>query len=218
MRLEEIKHLGSRSSFIETWLTEMPMGLGAFDTYDMIEYTIKDFLKNGVAPKSTNGIFKIAADDKLFYWIGAANRVDIATELHAKPEGLVVSITGKNPKLKGRAPFASDLYSAILKDSDKNIKLMSDDQLSDEGFALWKNMVKSGHKVSVFDIREPGKSFQSFDKPEDLDKFFKNDDSDFRRYRYVLSENITSYVSMRSSFRMRLFRESVPGMALSDYE
>jgi hypothetical protein len=216
--LEEVKQIGSRSSFIETWLTEMPMGLGKFDTYDTIEYSIKDFLKNGVTPKSSNGIFKIATDDKLFYWIGAPNRIDIATELYVKPEGLVVSMTGKNPKLKGRAPFASDLYSAILKDSAKNIKLMSDDQLSDEGFALWKNMVKSGHKVSVFDIEEPGKSFQSFEKPEELDKFFKNDDSDFRRYRYVLSEDVVSYVSMRSSFNLRRHRESVPGMALSDYK
>lgn len=194
------------------------MGLGSFDTYDTIEYSIKDFLKRGIEPTVSGDLYSIDAGDKLFYWFGSSTRIDLATELHVKPEGLVVSLTGKNPRLKGKPPFASDLYGAILKHSAKNIKLMSDDQLSDEGFAIWKKLVAKGFKVSVYDIKEPGKSFQSFENPVELDKFFRNDDSDFRRYRYVLSENAMSYASMRASFRLRLLRESVPGMALSDYE
>lgn len=216
MKLKEIKTIGSRSSFVETWLAEMPSGLGSFGTYETLEYSIKDFLKHCITPTISSQLHKIDAGDRLFYWLGS--NIDIATELYVKPEGLVVSITGKNPDLKGKSPFASDLYSAILKDSGKNVKLLSDDQLSDEGFSMWKNMVRQGSKVSVFDIKEPGKTFKTFDSPEEMDEFFKHDDSDFRRYRFVLSENLMSFVTMRSSFKLRLLRESTPGMALTDYE
>jgi hypothetical protein len=195
----------------------MPMGLGKFETYEMMEYSIKDFLIHGIKPENNNGLFKIKSNDKIFYWLGDSNRIDLAVELYVKPEGLVVTVTGKSPKLKGKPPFASDLYSAILKDSSQNIRIISDDQLSDEGFSIWKRMVQLGHKVSVYDADEPGKTFQSFERPEELEDFFKNDDTDFRRYRYILSEEIMSYLSMRSSFRLRLFREGVPGMALTDY-
>lgn len=216
MKLKEIKTIGSRSSFVETWLAEMPSVLGSFGTYETFEYSIKDFLKHCITPTISSQLHKIDAGDRLFYWLGS--NIDIATELYVKPEGLVVSITGKNPDLKGKSPFASDLYSAILKDSGKNVKLLSDDQLSDEGFSMWKNMVRQGSKVSVFDIKEPGKTFKTFDSPEEMDEFFKHDDSDFRRYRFVLSENLMSFVTMRSSFKLRLLRESTPGMALTDYE
>lgn len=215
MKLNEVKVLGSRSSFVETWLTEMPSGLGRFDTYEALVYSIKDFLKHGINPALKEPLYKIDAGDKLFYWIGP--NIDIATEVHVKPEGLVVSITGKNPTLRGNPPFASDLYSLILKESEKNIKLLSDDQLSDEGFSMWKNMVKLGAKVSVYDARNPGKTFKTIDDPSELEDFFKHDDSDFRQYRFVLSENLISFLSMRSSFRLRLLRESTPGMALTDY-
>ncbi len=194
----------------------MPSGLGSFETYDTLEYSIKDFLKHGVHPKVNGNLCKIDAGDKLFYWLG--DKIDVATELRVKPEGLVVSITGKNPALRGKPPFASDLYSAVLKDSKKNLKLFSDDQLSDEGFSMWKNMVELGAKVSVFDVREPGKSFKTFDSASELEDFFKPDDSDFRRYRFVLSEDVMGFLSMRSSFRLRMLRESTPGMALTDYE
>lgn len=217
MKLNDLKNIGSRSSFVETWLNEMPMGLGSFETYDALEYTIKDFLKHKIEPVKTGNLYKIDAGNKLFYWFGTSSVIDLATELHVKPEGLVVSLTGKNPRLKGKPPFASDLYASILKDSDDNIKLMSDDQLSDEGFGIWKKLIAKGFKISVYDIKEPGKSFQSFANSAELDKFFRSDDSDFRRYRYVLSENVMSYVSMRASFRLRLLRESTPGMALTDY-
>lgn len=216
MKLKEVKDIGSRSSFVETWLVEMPSGLGSFDTYETLEYRIKDFLKHGVIPEINGLLHKIDAGDKLFYWFGA--NIDVATELRVKPEGLVVSVTGKNPAVRGKPPFASDLYSAILKDSKKNVKLLSDDQLSDEGFSMWKKMVELGAKVSVFDVREPGKSFKTFDSAADLEDFFKHDDSDFKRYRFVLSEDVMGFLSMRSSFRLRMLRESTPGMALTDYE
>jgi hypothetical protein len=215
MILADLKPSTSRTTFIETWLCEMPSGLGTFETFETLEYSIKDFLKYGIKVVNVNGVNKIDAGDKVFYWFEANGSIQLATELHKKSEGLVVSLTGKNPKLRGRAPYASELYSVVLKDSGKNIRLMSDTQLSDEGLALWKKLVKQGHKVSVYDAANPGKSFKSFETPAELDAFFKDGDTNFKRFQYVLSEELLSYCSMRASFRLRLLRETV-GHDLTD--
>lgn len=195
----------------------MPSGLGSFETFDTLDYTIRDFLRHGISPiKLDGGLRKIETSTVVLYWFVRNEEIVIGTELYKKPEALVVSVTGKNPKFKGKAPFASDLYSAILKDSGKNIRLMSDSQLSDEGLDLWKKMVAGGHKVSVYDRNEPGKTFASFNEPSELDAFFKYDDTDYLRYQYVLSENVLEYCSMRASFRLRLLRENTPGVTLTD--
>ena len=207
MKLSEIK-ADSRNNFKNTWLYEMPSGLGAFETFDAIEYSIKDFIKHGINPDSLgNSLKRIIANDNQFYWYEDDGEITLATELHKKPEGLVVSLTGKNPKFKGKPPYASELYSDILKHSDKSIRILSDIQLSDEGFLLWKKMLKLGHKISVYDNKEPGKSFKSFENESEFDEFFKHDDTDFTRYQYILSENILDYCAVRASFRLRQHRE-----------
>ena len=218
MKLGEIKELGSRDSFNETWLSEMPSGLGSFETFDALEYTIKGLLKHGLTPKElADGLKRIISDDLYFYWYEADGEIALAVELERKPQGLVVSVVGKNPKLRGKAPYASELYSAILKDTDKSVRIVSDTQLSDEGLALWKKMLTLGHKITVYDQDEPGKTFRSFDTPDELDAFFKHDDDDFKRYQYVLSESTQKLGELRARFNLRKYREGVPGMSLSDY-
>ena len=207
MKLNEIVR-DSRTAFNETWLSEMPEGLGAFETFDTIEYSINDFIKHGIKPEElTSSLRRIVTDNTLLYWYEKSGEILIGTELHKKAEGLVVSITGKNPKIKGSAPFASDLYSDILKYSGKSMRILSDSQLSDEGFVLWKKMLKLGHKISVYDKTQPGKSFKSFENESEFDDYFKHDDISFRNFQYVLSEEILDYCAMRSSFRLRLHRE-----------
>lgn len=216
MRLKQIAQT-SRNSFNDTWLNEMPSGLGSFATFDTIEYTIKDFIKHGIKPAEIgDGLNKIETSTIALYWFSRDGEILIGAELYKKPEALVVSVTGKNPKFKGKPPFASELYSAILKDAGKNVRVMSDSQLSDEGLSLWKKMISAGHTVSVYDRNEPGKTFASFVKPSELDAFFKHDDTDFLRYQYVLSENVLEYCSMRASFNLRLLRENTPGAVLID--
>jgi len=96
--------------------------------------------------------------------------------------------TGKNPSYKGRPPYASDIYNAILNDSDKPIVLKSDIQLSDEGYSIWKKLYHLGHTISVYDRNKPGSSFIHLPNIEDMDKFI-NTSIDFKRYQFVLSEN-----------------------------
>ena len=202
-----------RSDFVETWLTEMPQGLGSFPTFDQIEYTIKDRIKSGskiidIAPNTK----KIVGQQVMFYWIESHGEILLGVELQIKPQGLVVSVTGKNPKYSGRRPYASDLYNIILNDSGKSIRLISDDSLSDEGYAIWKRLFQQGHKISIYDRAEPGKTFTTLDSIENMDKYFGDDDSDFRRYQYVLSESEEVLAETRSYFHTRRMRELIKGL------
>jgi hypothetical protein len=36
-----------RQDFVETWLSEQPQGLGTFETWDTLEYVIKDRITTG---------------------------------------------------------------------------------------------------------------------------------------------------------------------------
>lgn len=207
----------SRTDFNETWLTEAPEGLGDFETYDGLVYSIKD-MKNANADitKLPNGLNKIELSSTIYYWYEDNGVITLGVILDKRPQGLVVSLTGKNPKYRGRPPYASDLYSTILDDNKgKSIRLFSDVTLSDEGKALWDRLFNNGKNVSVYDRQNPGKSFTTFKSQEEMDSYFQHDNTDFRRYNYVLSEGI-SLLETRSFFNIRRYRELVPGMGLED--
>lgn len=203
----------SRSDFIDTWLAEMPQGLGQFEMFDMIEYHIKDQIKkNSVPVEITADIKKITGSETIFYWVEKAGDIVLAVELTVRPQALVVSAVGKNPKWIGRAPFASDLYDLILNDSGRSLRLFSDESLSDEGYAIWKRLLQKGHKISVYDRENPGKSFVTVDSLADMEKYFAQDDTDFKRYQYVLSESEEMLAETKSHFSTRRMRELIPGL------
>lgn len=200
--------MDSRTRFNQSWLTEMPSGLGSFETYDALVYAIKDRIKQGSEVRSLgDGLYKITGQQVLYYWVGATDRIDIGVELEITPQALVVNLTGKNPSLRGKPPYASNLYLAILKDSDRSIRIMGDKQLSDEGYGIWKRLLRSSNTVSVYDNQDPGQTFKTFDKVEDLDRYFANDDTDFMRYQYVLSQPGEMLAETRSYFNTRRYRE-----------
>ncbi len=200
--------MDSRTRFKQSWLTEMPSGLGSFETYHALDYSIKDRIKQSSKVRSLgDGLYNITGQQVSYYWIGSPDRIDIGIELEMTPQALVVNLTGKNPSLRGKPPYASDLYLAILKDSDRSIRIMSDKQLSDEGYGIWKRLLRSGNTVSVYDNQDPGQTFKTFDTVEDLDRYFANDDTDFMRYQYVLSQPGEMLAETRSYFNTRRYRE-----------
>jgi hypothetical protein len=155
----------SRENFNQTWLTEMPQGLGSFETFDAIEYHIRDLFRNGIKPSDLgNGLKKVELSQTMYYWYqDHTGAISLGVSLNKEPQGLVVSLTGKNPALKNRPPFASDLYNTILADNKtSSIRLLSDESLSDEGKALWDRLFKQGHAVSIYDREQPGKTFKTF--------------------------------------------------------
>ena len=58
----------------------------------------------------------------------------------------------------------------------------------------------------MYDSSNPGASFVEIENVEELLKFFKHDDLDFRRWQYVLSEAKT-YAETRAIFNTRRMRE-----------
>jgi hypothetical protein len=205
----------SRIDFNETWLIEMPTGLGSFETYDMLEYNIKDLIDNGVVPTDLgNGIKKIDLSQTMVYWYEDKNgTILLGVELDKKSQGLIVRLTGKNPKYRGKSPYASELYQFILRDNKtKSIRLLSDESLSDEGKQIWDRLFSMGLNVSVYDRESPGKSFKTFKTKEEMDNYFELDNTDFKRYQYVLSESGEMLAETRSFFNTRRYRELISGL------
>lgn len=204
-----------RTDFNATWLTEMPQNIGSFSLYDMIEYNIKDRIKSGSQVIDlNNGLKKIVGQQVLFYWYEKSGIILLGTELSIKPQGLVVSGIAKNPKISG-SPYASDLYDAILNDSNRAIKLLSDIDMSEDAFKVWARLLNMGHKISVYDRTSPGKTFKTISDENELASYFKDDNRDYRKYQYVLSESGEMLAETRSCFNTRRMRE-LAGMGLKD--
>ena len=205
----------SRSDFENTWLAEMPSGPGRFETYDALVYHIKDLLENNIKKQEvSSNFFKIELSSSIYYWFEDQGQILLGTHLYKKPQGLIVGLTGKNPSLKGKPPYASDMYGLILKDNNSSIRILSDTQLSDEGYSIWKTLLSRGFKVSVYDRNEPGKTFQTFTDIKQMDQYFKDDDKDYERYQFVLSEQ-KNLAECRNFFNIRRYRE-LAGLSLKD--
>jgi len=197
----------SRTDFHESWLSEMPSGIGEIDTYDFIVASINKRIAQGATVIDLpNDLKKIEGSQTKFYWYQQGTDIVLAAELSAQRQALVVNAIGKNPAYKGKAPWAADLYDAILKDSDVSIRVMSDRQLSDDGFKIWKKLFALGHKISVYDRKEPGTSYTTFTDAAEMDQFFKHHDDAYKRYQFVLSET-EKFGETLSFFRTRRMRE-----------
>jgi len=199
-----------RENFVNTFLSEMPEGIGSFELVDKIKYCIDDYKKSGEYPVVTlqNNLKKIEGPQVVYYWFeDKFGEFLLGAELEKSPFALIVREVGKTRK--GKPPYASDLYSAILNDRAGSIRLMSDEQLSDEGLTIWKRLLSAGHKVGVYDRESPGKTFLQLKSPQDLDKFFQNDNRNFRRYQYVISESAHS-IEISHLFETRRLRELTP--------
>ena len=197
----------SRTDFHESWLSEMPSGIGEIDTYDFIVASINKRIAQGATVIDLpNDLKKIEGSQTKFYWYQQGTDIVLAAELSAQRQALVVNAIGKNPAYKGKAPWAADLYDAILKDSDVSIRVMSDRQLSDDGFKIWKKLFALGHKISVYDRKEPGTSYTTFTDAAEMDQFFKHHDDAYKRYQFVLSET-GKFGETLSFFRTRRMRE-----------
>lgn len=203
--------LTGREEFVRSWiLLEAPEGFGQFETFDQVSYSIKDLLKHGAKPVAlADGTKKLALGDSTFwYWREVDDKVVLGVELVKKDQNLTVTVVGKDPKLRGRGPYASDLYATILADvKDRALRLTSDQTLSDEGLKLWKRLLKQGYKISVYDNEQPGQSFKQLDTEQELSKFFSNDDRTFRRYQYVVTESADVMLLVRARFNSRRTRE-----------
>lgn len=208
----------SRTDFNETWLAEMPMGLGKMGNgfFNTIENSIQDYISNGALPEDLgNGFKKIQGQQVAYYWHEKNNAITLAAEFTVRPQALVVNGVAKNPAA-GSAVSAVDLYTLVLANNHKSIKLMSDDRLSDDGYNIWKRLIQAGHKISVYDQDNPGQNLLTLTSPDEMDDFFKPRDMSYRRWQFVLSESGTKLAETVSYFNTRRMRE-LSGLGTEDY-
>jgi len=201
-----------RLEFNETWVMESPEGIGKWASYDGLCYGIKDTISQGHSIiKLPNNLNKLEAGNLIYYWYGDANKILLGSELHVKPNGLVVAITGKEPDLvkQKQPPYASELYLAIINDTQKAIRLLSDKQLSDQGFNIWKRLYNDNILVGIYDSKNNvGQSFKRLGSYKEFKQYYKLHDADFQRYQYVLFKNgSNSLIETCSYFNLRRMRE-----------
>jgi len=196
----------SRRDFIKSWLTESPEGIGFTDYSQTIANIIYDYISNGALVIDLgNNLKKIEYAQTVIYWYEINNEILLGAEFSKTPQNLTVGMIGK--KNKGHPPYASDLYNAVLTDQDKSIRIISDTKLSDEGIGIWKKLLNQGRKILVYDSSHPGKSFTEITTEDELMKYFNHDNSDFRKYQFVISESGMKYGNTRGFFLTRRYRE-----------
>lgn len=196
----------TRKEFTESWLAEMPTGIPDISFFNVIKKNLLEMSKYYPIQEVKPHLYKISGKETAYYWFGDKQNFDLIAEIDKKSQSIVINAVAKNPLLKGQPPFASDLYVEILNDNDNSI-LFSDKILSMNGLAVWKNLIKNGYAISVFDEHNPGKTRQTFQDPEQLDNFFQIHNDDYARYRYVLSKQGSQLAETIAYFNTRRMRE-----------
>jgi hypothetical protein len=200
---------------------ESPMGVGKFPTYDGLCRVIRELAQDYSPIALENDLKKIEVGGMVLYWYEKDGVILLGCELHIRPQGLVVSITGKNPDLpKGSQPYASDLYVKIIQDTNMAIRLLSDEQLSDEGKGIWKRLYDAGLCISVYDRSEKtaGRSYKKLRTLDDFESYHRDNDPSYMQYQYILAKNKSAALSETFAFfNLRAMRERA-GLALDDYK
>jgi hypothetical protein len=208
--------MGDRTDFNETWLSEMPSGIGAFGVYPQLVSNINDQINIGTKViKLPNNLNKIVRPTTLIYWYGDEKNIILGTELKIAQQGLIVSLTAKNPSIKKGPPYASQLYNAILDDTKRSLRLLSDNDLSDEGFNIWKRLFDDGCNVSIYDLTNSGQSFIPFKTFAQMQQYFGHNRPDLKKIQYVLSESGDQFGDIIAIFGIRRARE-LCGFSLED--
>jgi hypothetical protein len=195
---------------------ESPQRIPKADYYRRIEKDIEEFIDYGKQPVDLgNGLRKISmGSGDIIYWIEKDSIIQIGMELESRPQGLVVRLVGKRPGIK-RSPYASDLYKAVLSDTREDVKMLSDQTLTDEGSKIWKRLFSEpGYAITVYDPLASGATYHTLHSLSEFDEFF-GDDAEYKRYQFILSH--PDFVAeTRSFFHVRRFRE-LSGQGVDDW-
>lgn len=198
-----------RSNFRESWLSESPVNIGHFDTFPVLEHDIQERIEEGYPIKRlSEDIFKMEGPQLVFYWVTRENDIALAIELEKKPNCLMVIMLGKNPKYRGSEPHASKLYEVIIQDN-QTVVLSSDSHLSEEGFKVWKQLLKDGYHIMVYNAySNSGYPSETIKSESDLEKFFGTGDNwKFGNFRFIIASN-SNLAECRSIFTLQKLYEN----------
>jgi hypothetical protein len=194
----------SREHFNESWLVEMPQRVAGGNYLPEIIFNMRHFLSTYPIQSLSSGLKKLEAGRTWFYWIEENNEIVLAMECYQTYQNLSVGAVGK--KYKGVSPYADEFYLNILKDiTPYSLVFNSDETLSNNGFDIWKRLLVSGHKISVYNKSSPN-DLNLISSEEELEKYFNNEFK-FRDYIYVLSESVKTQILTKGFFNTRRMRE-----------
>jgi hypothetical protein len=179
-------------AFYETFLAEMPQRAnGANPFNEQLEMFRANLQYGADVIKVTDGMYKYADLPRSVYWMGTedASDVSIIVDTEDYTNFRKVILTSKNPAIPlGSPPYATDMYLDIRDDSKtKGLTFTSDETMSIHGERLWKNLVKRGFHISVYDKRKDQFALTPVETENDLDEYLGGEDK--KRFVFVLSES-----------------------------
>ncbi|VVC06068.1 Uncharacterised protein [uncultured archaeon] len=203
--------MSARIAFAKSWLFESPLNIGFAEHFEAILFDIDDWIDAGFKPISLGGgYFKIVGETKLYYFHrNLKNEIDISVELEKTPQNVTVRLLGKDPQYKGKLPYASDLYAKIL-DDNRTIRILSDDQLSEEGFKLWERLFNMGYFIGIYNrLSLSGHPWIEITSKEQMKKYFGTSPRQFFKTHQFVAANRKNFVECRSNFHtQRLYEKA----------
>jgi hypothetical protein len=197
----------SRKTFYESWMTEAPQRTQPRNDLDGITQNINEFKQYYSEDQLSNGLWKLETGDKLFIYGKSGDYITIAVELEKHGQSLSVVSMAKSQSQTGYSPYMSDLYLTALEVTNRSIRFTSDRTLTDAGFSVWSRLLLNGHVISVYDTTNPGQTLTTINTVDELRQYWTQN-SDSRKYRFVLSENKKHWLdTVYGPFSTRRLRE-----------
>lgn len=195
----------TRKEFYESWIKEAPYGANPQPgALDRLITQLTEFSEFYEPIDVGNGYKKSEGESVVYYWYENRGEILAASELMKRPSALVVNLTGK--RYKGIPPYMIDLYTAVLNDQPKPIRLLSDKSLSDDGLNMWRGFVSRGYHIGVYDNSRDNRVVEKIKSVEEFDSFFNKTDTSFGRYQYILGEGV-KVMEAGCQFRLRRYWE-----------
>jgi hypothetical protein len=199
--------------FYESWIYESPMGAFVGNPINSLSQNIKAFREFYPTVNINNGFKKCEGEETIYYWFENDGNIILAVEATKSPQAIKINLTGKNKNFN--SPYASKLYAAILHDQHKPIRVVSDETMSNDGLKIWKNLIRDGFTIGIYDNQAPGRTYQKISSSDDLDQYFKHNDTSYKRYQYIISEKL-QFLELMAKFNLRRFHE-LAGSVTDDY-
>jgi hypothetical protein len=200
------------SNYIElmeqVFLNEMPRHTGSsegLNHYEDLKFTKKANEDAGnYGKKLPNNLWMIYCDaNNVLVWVEENKVIQIIAALKLFNNMPSINTIGK---LKGSAIYASDFYLKIIEVFGQ--LLLSGHLVSDDAITMWKNMVRRGLNVFIYDPTQIRKYVKITD-PDDLDTYIGSSDN-YENYRFVLSKNNTIAESIVHIFEMYFIQKMLP--------
>jgi hypothetical protein len=198
----------SRKIFYDSWIKESPQRTKPRNDLSAITRSIDEFSEYYQEEQLPNGLYKLATNDKLFIYGKLNDTIVIAVEFEIMSGNLSVVSSAKSQEISNQSPYMSEVYLTALRVAkSKSIRFESDKTLTDDGFKVWARLLTAGHTISVYDTTNPGQSLTTISTVDDLRQFWDYD-INFRRYKFILSEDKRHWLdTVYSPFSTRRLRE-----------